>query len=349
MAAVTALAPDAVFHATDNNGNLLAGGQLYTYSAGTMTKLATYTDATGATPNTNPIILNSRGECGLWLTPGIPYKLILSPAGDTDPPSNPIWSVDNVITSGVTAGYAASISYTLAGTAQTLTAAQLQYQTVKLTGTLTSAFALSLTVGIPGEWVFFNQCSGAYNLTLNTSAAAITGTSTGSNTSTTLNDTTKAWTTNAFAGGTVQITGGTGSGQTNTILSNTAMSLTVLTAWGVTPDATSTYSISYASVVLPPGAPILVVSDGNAVYASGSGAAVYTTPSGTTFLGAETHSGAETHTGAASFTAGSITVPTKNPGDNSSNAASTSFVTTAMSTIQQTGNNEYMYAINGGF
>ena len=40
----------------DNNGNPLVGGKLYTYAAGTTTPLATYTDASSGTPNTNPII-----------------------------------------------------------------------------------------------------------------------------------------------------------------------------------------------------------------------------------------------------------------------------------------------------
>ena len=37
------------------NGVPLAGGKLYTYAAGTMTKQATYIDSTGVTPNSNPI------------------------------------------------------------------------------------------------------------------------------------------------------------------------------------------------------------------------------------------------------------------------------------------------------
>ena len=93
---LTSLAPDAVFRGVDGNGNPLSGGKLFQYAAGTTTKLATYTDSTGATQNTNPIILNSRGECNLWLAQSIPYKLVLSPSTDSDPPSTPFWTVDNV-------------------------------------------------------------------------------------------------------------------------------------------------------------------------------------------------------------------------------------------------------------
>lgn len=81
----------------DNSGVPLTGGKLFTYAAGTATKLTTYTDSTGNTANNNPIILNSRGECDLWFDPAQVYKLVLSPSTDTDPPSSPIWSVDQVV------------------------------------------------------------------------------------------------------------------------------------------------------------------------------------------------------------------------------------------------------------
>lgn len=83
----------------DNNGLPLVGGKLFTYSAGTTTKLATYIDSTGGTPNTNPIILDFRGEANVWIPPNIAYKYILAPSTDTDPPTNPIWTVDNIISS----------------------------------------------------------------------------------------------------------------------------------------------------------------------------------------------------------------------------------------------------------
>lgn len=78
------------------SGAPLSGGLLFTYAAGTTTKLATYTDATGLTPNTNPVVLDTQGFCDLWLTDGSAYKLVLSPPTDTDPPSNAYWSRDNV-------------------------------------------------------------------------------------------------------------------------------------------------------------------------------------------------------------------------------------------------------------
>lgn len=84
----------------DNNGRPLSGGLLFTYVAGTSTKLATYSDESG-TLNTNPVVLNFRGEANVWLDQTLAYKFVLAPEGDTDPPTKPIWSVDN-ISAGIT-------------------------------------------------------------------------------------------------------------------------------------------------------------------------------------------------------------------------------------------------------
>ena len=79
-----------------------------------------------------------------------------------------------------------------------------------------------------------------------------TGTATGSQSSTTLQDTNQAWGTTQnnglgqWANLAVTITSGTGLGQTRTITRNTANTLTVSPAWGTTPDATSHYLISSA-------------------------------------------------------------------------------------------------------
>jgi RHS repeat-associated protein len=73
------------------------------------------------------------------------------------------------------------------------------------------------------------------------------GTSTGSNSATTLNDTTQSWTTNQWASRAIQITGGTGAGQVRTIQGNSATQLTLDTPWSTIPDATSTYVITLIS------------------------------------------------------------------------------------------------------
>lgn len=94
--AVLAPQPKAQFFAA--NGSPLVGGKVYTYAAGTTTPLQTYTDELGTTPNTNPVILDSRGECNLWFSTASSYKVILKDADDVLQ-----WSVDNISTYGTLA------------------------------------------------------------------------------------------------------------------------------------------------------------------------------------------------------------------------------------------------------
>jgi len=64
----------------DNNGQPLAGGMIYTYAAGTTTPQTVYTSATGTTPHSNPIILNSAGRVPsgeIWLTDSLQYKFVV--------------------------------------------------------------------------------------------------------------------------------------------------------------------------------------------------------------------------------------------------------------------------------
>jgi hypothetical protein len=93
--------------------------------------------------------------------------------------------------------------------------------------------------GLPTAW----GTDAALVGTMNPATPIYTGQSTGSNTSTTLNNTGKSWGSNMWANSQVRITGGTGSGQIRAIASNTGTALTVSVAWTITPDATSTYAI----------------------------------------------------------------------------------------------------------
>jgi hypothetical protein len=54
----------------------LAGGLMYTYKAGTTDNATTYSDDAG-TPNTNPIVLDSDGQCDLFLDDAVSYRIIL--------------------------------------------------------------------------------------------------------------------------------------------------------------------------------------------------------------------------------------------------------------------------------
>jgi len=70
----------------DNAGNVLTGGKLFTYLAGTTTPAAVYTDSTGTTFHANPIILDASGRVSaggeVWITTGTQYKFVLEDANN---------------------------------------------------------------------------------------------------------------------------------------------------------------------------------------------------------------------------------------------------------------------------
>jgi hypothetical protein len=76
----------------DANGDPLVAGKVYTYAGGTTTPIATYTDQTGATANTNPIILDSRGMANIWLQPTIAYKFLITDSTDVTQ-----YTTDNIL------------------------------------------------------------------------------------------------------------------------------------------------------------------------------------------------------------------------------------------------------------
>ena len=80
----------------NQNGTPVAGGLLFTYISGTTTKQSTYKDFTGATQNTNPVTLDTNGQCDLWLLSGDTYTFVLSPSTDSDPPTNPFWTENGI-------------------------------------------------------------------------------------------------------------------------------------------------------------------------------------------------------------------------------------------------------------
>jgi len=104
----------------DNSGNVLTGGKLYTYAAGTTTPAVTYTTSLGGTPHSNPIVLDAAGRVPnsgeIWLTDGISYKFILKDSNDVQ-----IATWDNII--GINSNI---INYSL----QTETATATQSQTI---------------------------------------------------------------------------------------------------------------------------------------------------------------------------------------------------------------------------
>jgi hypothetical protein len=104
----------------DSNGLELSGGLLYSYSGGV--QFPTYVDYQGQYPNSNPIVLNNRGETAnssgqsisLYLQQGVVYSFTL-----TDALGNTIYTVPNVqapynstgLASLLTASYLGAILY----------------------------------------------------------------------------------------------------------------------------------------------------------------------------------------------------------------------------------------------
>lgn len=115
----------------DVDGDPAVGYQLFTYVAGSSTKATTYSDEAGTIPNSNPIILNAEGwptQGPIWLSEGSTYKFVLALPTDTDPPTSPVKTIDDVsgvgdntvsvsqwVFSGVTPTYVSANSFTLTG------------------------------------------------------------------------------------------------------------------------------------------------------------------------------------------------------------------------------------------
>jgi len=96
-----------------NTGAVLTGGKLYTYAAGTTTPQATYTNSSGATAWTNPIVLDAAGRVSgsgeIWIDALTTYKFVLKDSNDVL-----IATYDNVST--LTNTTSALVSYTPPGT-----------------------------------------------------------------------------------------------------------------------------------------------------------------------------------------------------------------------------------------
>jgi len=91
-AATATLAPQVKFTAMDSNGDPYVGGKLYTYETGTSTLKTSWVDSTKVTPNTNPIVLDSRGQADVWIdSSGGAYRFKLHDVDDVT-----IWTKDNI-------------------------------------------------------------------------------------------------------------------------------------------------------------------------------------------------------------------------------------------------------------
>jgi len=153
----------------DNSGNVLAGGRLFTYAAGTTTPLASYTSSTGLTPNLNPIFLDSAGRVPLqiWLDDGVAYKFVLQ---NSDAEQIGAW--DNVYATGVnTIGFGTTGLTPAAATSGVVTVAGTLNVTNGGTG-LTSLTAGRIPFG-NGTAALNNSANLTYTTGTNTFSAPI--------------------------------------------------------------------------------------------------------------------------------------------------------------------------------
>lgn len=107
----------------DNNGNVLTGGKLYAYAAGTTTPQATYTTFAGNVARTNPIVLDAAGRVGqggeIWLD-AVPYKFVLETSANVL-----IATYDNITGIGLVSYQVANFTGTGVQTVFTLPTASL--------------------------------------------------------------------------------------------------------------------------------------------------------------------------------------------------------------------------------
>lgn len=202
---MASLSPAPKLQFFDANGNPLVGGKLYSYEAGTTTPLATYTSYNGVTSNTNPIILDSRGEADVWL--GAPlYKLKLTTATDVE-----VWTVDNVggpdqatLAQLAASGGSALVGFLQNGTGAVATTVQTKLReqvsifdfmssaeiadvqagalTLDITAAFNTALAASKNIYFPAGKYRFNSTitiSGARGLILRGAASALLASGTG--------------------------------------------------------------------------------------------------------------------------------------------------------------------------
>lgn len=141
-----------------NGGTLpLVGGKVYTYAVGSSTPKATYSDSTALVPNSNPIILDSRGEAKIYWD-GF-YRIEVRDASNSL-----IYAVDNV---GLSDG---TIDGVPIGSTTRSTGA---FTTVAVTDTLTTGGNATLGNASTDAHVFIGSVLISNGLSVTTGASAL--------------------------------------------------------------------------------------------------------------------------------------------------------------------------------
>lgn len=157
------LAPSPRQQYVDASGNPYAGAKLFFYAAGTSTKQSTYTTSVGDVANSNPVILDAAGRTpyGVWLKSGLMYKEVLAPAGDTDPPTSPIFAEDNIsgtndisgtatqwATSGAAPTYLSTTQFTVVGDKSSTFQVNRRVRIQETAGTVYGYITASVVTGV---------------------------------------------------------------------------------------------------------------------------------------------------------------------------------------------------------
>ena len=135
----------------DASGLPCAGCKLSTYAAGTTNHLATYTDSTGTSQKTNPIVLDAAGGANIWLGSNS-YKFILK-----DTSGSTIWSVDSVNAGNLFPCSSPMAVQVASGTSGLTCDANITINTTNHTLSIGSLGAHYVTIGAlgtPTSWTF---------------------------------------------------------------------------------------------------------------------------------------------------------------------------------------------------
>jgi len=155
MAATVNLMPVIKQQYFDINGLPLAFGQIFTYTAGSSTPQATYSDAAGVATNTNPIVLDASGRADIWLDVTKSYKFIVQNSLNVTQ-----FTEDNISGSPANSGSVTSLT---AGTGVTITGAT--YPTGALTISTTATSVTEWTSGPTPSFLTVNSFSVGGNQT----------------------------------------------------------------------------------------------------------------------------------------------------------------------------------------
>lgn len=132
----------------DSSGDSLGGAKLFFYEVGTATKKTVYTDKALTIPHTNPVVADAAGRFAAIYTDGA-YKVVLSDSTDTDPPTSPIDTNDDV-SFGASGDF---FSETVAISTTTAIDATFEKKHLRCTGTISLNL---LAAGSAGEGFMFS-------------------------------------------------------------------------------------------------------------------------------------------------------------------------------------------------